>query len=170
MVVIFPAESQVKENTDSSHNNPDITWDETQYKLQSAILTLEAQSNAAFGGECYIGMNGERTTLAANWALGTTNMQNRQLDVTSFLNNGANDFWVHYGTTSVLWSSSSLTFSLNLQVVLEYIGTGTPSTHPLSVSSGLTLPSLPWYYWVLIAAAVVTLIVVMIMVAKRRKG
>jgi hypothetical protein len=168
--VIYPAESQVKENTDSSHNSPDITWDQTQYEVQSAILTLEAQSNAAFGGECYVGMNDKRTTLAANWALGATNMQNRQLDVTSFFNYGVNDFWVHYGTTSVLFSSSSLTFSLNLQIVLKYLGTGQPSANPVTVSSGLTVPSMPWYYWVLIAAAVVTLIVVMVVVARRRKG
>jgi hypothetical protein len=169
-VVIYPAESQVKENTDSSHNSPNITWDQTQYEVQSATLTLEAQSNAAFGGECHVGMNGKLTTLAANWAFGATNMQNRQLDVTSFFNYGVNDFWVHYGTTSVLFSSSSLTFSLNLQVVLKYIGTGIPSANPLTVSSSLTLPSLPWYYWVAIAAAVVGLIVVLVVVARKRKG
>lgn len=170
-VVIYPAGTTLGgQSVDSSHSSQGVKWDETQYQLQSAILVLDASQSAELGADCWVGMNGKETNLALHWQINTTNKQTAQLDVTNLLNNGANDFWVHYDATQFPFTTTTLTFDLTLQVVLKYIGTGTPSADPITTTQSLSLPNLPWYYWVAIAAGVAVLIVMMVVVARRRKG
>jgi hypothetical protein len=171
-VTIYPAGTTLKtQSGDSSHSSPSISWDPTQYQLQSATLVLTASQSAELGADCWVGMNEMQVPkLALNWAADTTNEQTVQADVTSMLCNGANDFWVHYDATQLPFTSTTLTFGMTLQVVLTYIGTGTPSTNPITTGPSLTMPNLPWYYWVAIAGGVVALIAVLYVMSRRRKA
>lgn len=168
-VIVFPAGTKLScQSGDSSHSNQSVTWDETEYELQAANLVLDASQSAELGADCWVGMNGVQTNLAANWAAGSTNKQTQSLVVTEMLNNGSNDFWLHYDATQIPFTSTEITFDLTLQIVLKYIGTGTPSKTPISTSQGVTLPDLPWYAWVAIAAGIVILIVAILLMRRHK--
>ncbi len=132
---------------DTGQISKNITWDSKNYSLVKATMTLKGTQNYSSGASLNAMLN-QSDVVDVNWGAFDNGTHSQTNDVTPYLTNGANIFVVYYRTAFPIgfFTDVIATFSLTLNVYLQYIGPTNSAGQPVNTSSnpvgsGASLPT-----------------------------
>lgn len=151
-----------------------LTWDESVYTLQSAVLTLNATQTYQTGAEAHIAINGQDVAVL-HWNLLETENIKKSIDVTGILSNGDNKISMLYKLATAALSDQTLTVSAT--ILMTFIGQNTTGKAP--VNEGNTRSGNFWrdlgtkvksWLWLIVVLLIVVLVLYFVLKAVFKGG